>query len=334
MRTPKYVKIRDNLLDAIRRGRYAPGDCLPTREVLQKRFRTTRATVDKALGELARMGITRGRRRGGTIVLAVPQRRRVAVISQLAEDRKPRMRAEPNDLPALFSSLALHGHGVNWDFLDTSATMENPDMLHDFDAVVWIQPEVGFLERLRGIDKKLLITNRYLDDWNFVSTDHRKAMAGLTGKLLRKAGQQAAVYFLEFNPDRFVYAERREGFLDACKRMRRFYRMLPITDNNPDTLLHALGRAAPDPGGMNLIICPTCVFCGPLLRAAGRLGLELGRNLLYGDVDNYRSPDSLGFQVPTVLQDYQAMGMAVVEALQSGLQEPIKKFVPHRLAGI
>lgn len=50
---PVYVRIQDHIRESIAAGEFGPGDRLPSEAELSARFRTTRATVARALRELA-----------------------------------------------------------------------------------------------------------------------------------------------------------------------------------------------------------------------------------------------------------------------------------------
>lgn len=50
---PVYVRIQDHIRESIAAGQFGPGDRLPSEAELSARFRTTRATVARALRELA-----------------------------------------------------------------------------------------------------------------------------------------------------------------------------------------------------------------------------------------------------------------------------------------
>ena len=66
--TPLYHQIKEDLLDAIKGGRLAPGDQIPTELELMARFGVSRATVRQALGQLVSEGYLEIRRGLGTFV--------------------------------------------------------------------------------------------------------------------------------------------------------------------------------------------------------------------------------------------------------------------------
>jgi len=71
-RTALWTAIRDTLADEIGRGRYGPGDRLPTEAQLAGRFGVNRHTVRRALAALAEDGQIRARRGAGAFVTHTP----------------------------------------------------------------------------------------------------------------------------------------------------------------------------------------------------------------------------------------------------------------------
>ena len=66
--TPKYVKIKDYILNMIRSGVYRPGSKIPTEKELAEKFSVSRITANKALKELAVAGVLTSVRGSGTFV--------------------------------------------------------------------------------------------------------------------------------------------------------------------------------------------------------------------------------------------------------------------------
>ncbi len=70
-----WEEVRDTVLARIRARHWAPGAVIPGEEALAVEFGVARATVNRALTELARAGIVERKRRAGTRVAALPVRR-------------------------------------------------------------------------------------------------------------------------------------------------------------------------------------------------------------------------------------------------------------------
>lgn len=78
-------RIRDEIAAAIRSGEWRPGDRVPTEQELAARYGCARATVSKALGELAAAGLVERRRKAGTFVAHPPVHSAVMTVPDLAE---------------------------------------------------------------------------------------------------------------------------------------------------------------------------------------------------------------------------------------------------------
>ncbi len=90
MQAPGWEAIRDEVAARIRARLWAPGDTIPGEEALAGEFGVARATVNRALRELAATGVIERRRKAGTRVALLPSRRatlEIAVIRLEVEGR-------------------------------------------------------------------------------------------------------------------------------------------------------------------------------------------------------------------------------------------------------
>lgn len=78
-------RIRDEIAASIQSGEWRPGDRVPTEQELAARYGCARATVSKALGELAASGLVERRRKAGTFVAHPPVHSAVMTVPDLAE---------------------------------------------------------------------------------------------------------------------------------------------------------------------------------------------------------------------------------------------------------
>ncbi|MHA4835600.1 UTRA domain-containing protein [Sphingopyxis sp. MSC1_008] len=78
-------RIREEIAAAIQSGEWRPGDRVPTEQELAARYGCARATVSKALGELAASGLVERRRKAGTFVAHPPVHSAVMTVPDLAE---------------------------------------------------------------------------------------------------------------------------------------------------------------------------------------------------------------------------------------------------------
>jgi len=77
---PSWTGIRDEVLTRIRDRTYPPGALMPTEAELAAEFGCARATVNRALRELAENGLLDRRRKAGTRVAAEPVRKATVTI--------------------------------------------------------------------------------------------------------------------------------------------------------------------------------------------------------------------------------------------------------------
>ena len=99
-------RIRDEIAAAIRSGEWRPGDRVPTEQELAARYGCARATVSKALGELAASGLVERRRKAGTFVAHPPVHSAVMTVPDLAELIAARGEAYRWDLTAIATAEA------------------------------------------------------------------------------------------------------------------------------------------------------------------------------------------------------------------------------------
>ena len=78
-------RIRDEIAASIQSGTWRPGHRIPTEQELAARYGCARATVSKALGELAASGLIERRRKAGSFVAHPPVHSAVMTVPDLAE---------------------------------------------------------------------------------------------------------------------------------------------------------------------------------------------------------------------------------------------------------
>ncbi len=84
-----FQDIRDEVIARIQKREWAPGDLLPTEHELAKEFGCARATVNRAMRELADRGIVDRKRKSGTRVNVSPVKQatfEISVVRQTIED--------------------------------------------------------------------------------------------------------------------------------------------------------------------------------------------------------------------------------------------------------
>lgn len=76
---PQYQQVADTLRRRIIRGEYGKGDVIPTAAKLEELFSVSNITIRKALAILGDEGWIRGRRGVGTVVVNVPENKRLNI---------------------------------------------------------------------------------------------------------------------------------------------------------------------------------------------------------------------------------------------------------------
>lgn len=77
--SPQYQQVADTLRRRIIRGEYGMGDVIPTTAKLEELFSVSNITIRKALAILGDEGWIRGRRGVGTVVVNVPENKRLNI---------------------------------------------------------------------------------------------------------------------------------------------------------------------------------------------------------------------------------------------------------------
>jgi GntR family histidine utilization transcriptional repressor len=83
---PRYAEIRRALEKFILSGAWPPGHRVPSEEQLVERYRCSRMTVNRAMGELAASGLIVRRRRAGTFVAVPLSQKSVLRIQNIPEE--------------------------------------------------------------------------------------------------------------------------------------------------------------------------------------------------------------------------------------------------------
>lgn len=103
-RTASYRAIKADISARIRAGHWAPGAPLPGEEELARRYEAARATINRAMRELAEEGLIERKRRAGSRVREAPRRQATFEI--------PLVRREIADLGAVYGYALLRSRLV------------------------------------------------------------------------------------------------------------------------------------------------------------------------------------------------------------------------------
>jgi GntR family histidine utilization transcriptional repressor len=95
-----HQRIRGEIEDLIRSGTWAPGRKVPSEAELMARFGCSRMTVNKAMSQLAQVGLIDRRRRAGSFVA------------------RPRVHSTVLDIPDIQAQILARGETYRFDLLD------------------------------------------------------------------------------------------------------------------------------------------------------------------------------------------------------------------------
>lgn len=328
--TPKYISIRNSILADIKNGKLVPGDKLPTRKQLLETYQVTRTTLDKALTELIRRGILKTSKRGGTYVSSVIPDPKIAVVSNLKRDILAGAQDENDELHFL-RAMIRGGRGLRLDFHDSDFAVNNYKVLAEYDWTVWFQPSTGVIDKLRSKKLNVILVNRYFDDMNYVSTNHREAIHRITDLFIKYTENNGQLFYIKpAQRDDFISNERCEGFVDACEQSECFYRIMECHDHKYEKILEFMMQLPINPDKPLVIVTPGTMYTGAAIKMASLRGLKMYEDFFFSDFDNFHSMQTFGIQVTTVVQNYQRMGEILSESLRSGTL-PIRHYVPYEI---
>lgn len=337
---PKYEKVKLAILKDIRDGKLTPGDKLPIREELVKKYGTTRTTIDKAISGLVSENVLTASRRHGTFVAAKKMSRKIALISwKKSIARHSNYFGDRYNYFSLFGTLMERLKDNIFKIIEPEEINDNPQILNDYDYILWNALPLDILndlvEKLNCRDKIILL-NRYYEGFHFASTNHQESARKLTEIFLKKLPDKSIFYFIDIESNSqgmsYVLNERKKGFLKACEEYRRFYRFLNVgPSSRPRDISEIISlndvKVADAPA---CIISPTLFTTGPMMRFIAENGLRLNKDIYYADFNNENSIINTGYPIPSLLEDFMNMGQAAMEIIES---EGRKKecFVPSKI---
>ena len=340
---PKYQKIINDLHGMLERGDLKPGDKLPSRDELVERYGVTRATLNRAMGELLRDGVLTASKRGGTFVADAPEIEECAAFIVHIELFMSHLADWDSSLNfyAMFGRLFQLVPEEKRTILNISDVQRSPELLRRYRRILWNNLSHEEFERavdVVGDSSRFLLLNRYYPDCDFVSVNHRQAAFDLADALLEHLPEHTVVGlldmpFVEDRSNRFVWTERRTGFMDACEKHRRFFRLIEFKQHN--SLYNCEQLADFDlhrrKGNPALLLSPSAEMAEPVFAFLRDRNYVFKRDYFYGDFDNQDSVRRYGEAVPTVLENFRHIAEVASEYIW---ENGCRIFVPHRLENL
>ncbi len=340
---PKYQKIINELHTMLEQGVLKPGDKLPSREELVERYGVTRATVNRAVGELLREGLLKASQRGGTFVSDAPEIEEKAAFIVHIELLMTHL-ADWNsalNFYSMFGRLFQLVPEEKRQILNVTDVRRSPEILRSYRRILWNNLSREDFERavqVVGDRSRFLLLNRYYPDCDFVSIHHRRAAFDLADAFLSNLPENTLVGlldmpFVEERSNRFVWTERRTGFMDACEKHRRFFRLIEFKQHNEAYNREQLAEFDSRRPGTSpaLLLSSSAEMTGSVLAFLKERSYRLNGDYFYGDFDNEESMQHYGIAVPTVVENFRH----VAEVASDYIWETgCRVFVPHQLRSL
>ena len=340
---PKYQKIINELHAMLRQGVLKPGDKLPSREELVERYGVTRATVNRAVGELLREGLLKASQRGGTFVSDAPEIEEKAAFIVHIELLMAHL-AEWNsalNFYSMFGRLFQLVPEEKRQILNVTDVRRSPEILRSYRRILWNNLSREDFERavqVVGDRSRFLLLNRYYPDCDFVSINHRQAAFDLADAFLANLPENTLVGlldmpFVEERSNRFVWTERRTGFMDACEKHRRFFRLIEFKQHNEPYNREQLAEFDARRSGASpaLLLSSSAEMTGAVLNFLKERSYRLNRDYFYGDFDNEESRQHSGIAIPTVVENFRHVAEVAYDYLW---ETGCRVFVPHQLRNL
>ena len=218
----KSQMLQDMLLNEICSGRWKPGDPIPSRNQLCRKYKCSRNTVERAVLALKQRGCLVSNQGGATRVAATGGRPDAArpselfVISSLQHERSER---EIRELffPDLESGINVRAIREN-DLLRHLDTVSRPDA-----AVIWVTPSVSslwFMARLEHAQVPQLLINRNYLHYNFAGTDTAASIRRGLEWLRASAGSECVLISGSASLLQPYLSERLIAFYEAAAALR------------------------------------------------------------------------------------------------------------------
>jgi DNA-binding LacI/PurR family transcriptional regulator len=221
-RIPKYLVIKQDIIEKLRVSDHTANHVLPTRSSLAVHYNTTVATVDRAFRELVNEGYVESRSGRRTVIAenSVRKSNSITVLMNWPPEQKD---ISADFLEPLFRGvrMACHEHKleVHYEFLE-GAYPEIGELTADSGILV-IRPnysEIPYLERLTKQGIQVVSVPAILDDERIpsISSDNLQGMELAVDHLVSLGHREIGFVTLSATvPDHF---ERLQGFLQSMER--------------------------------------------------------------------------------------------------------------------
>ncbi|HBE02435.1 MAG: hypothetical protein A2096_16835 [Spirochaetes bacterium GWF1_41_5] len=330
MNEPKYIKIKNKILGDILAGKLKPGTKLPSREQMVSQLGITHSTLEKTMRELSKTGLISSSRRTGTYIIDKKIQLKIALLVKIDND----FFSLGKVLQGILFTFMRQSGDFTYELVDSRQVLQKNTLLNKFDLIAALYPDDLLLRLLADFSRKVILINRYAADFSYISTNYKKATRDITSYFLRlTSGRKKQLFYLDTGGNGFLETQRREGFIEACRENDVFYtavRMEAGWDNRLRQLMNMeLSALSPV-----IMISSSSIFTGPAIFMSRQRKLTLWENFYLADYDNFYAQDHFGISIPSVLQDYQAIGTAVSDAIRQFSPALNQVFILHKFSGL
>ena len=324
----KTEKLVSMLIANVESGKYPPGSALPSRNQLTSRFGCSRTIVDRAIGELLRMGMVESRKGSGTYVAAPHPPttiREVRVVSCRDNFRC-------SEYPCHFELLTEELLGVPVRWMPVGRTIAPVDeFTAPGGAVIWQMPFYEDLALLNALRQRVpvLLVNRDFDDFDNIRTDQEKSIRDGLSWLLIESGRDIAFVAHRPSTRRPFMAERLIATYRVGVELRANFVPERCWCGNFDDLPHEIAemgvRFFGGPNRPRGIFVLNRDLALPLMMCAQGYGLQPGRDyhlLIFDTVRELEQYPGVGM----IRQPYSKLRLAIRNWIEFRNANPSGKF--------
>ena len=335
---PKYRKVYEELLSAIRTGAFQPGDRLPSEAELGKHYNTSRITVAKAVNELQHQGLVSRRAGSGTHVLAqtslsgrvfgllIPDLGRTEIFEPICHGMMQSPLSKPHSL--------LWGHSMG------EAAQQEKEAEHLCHQYVTQKVSGVFFAPLEFTPAKDAVNNRIVaafdragirvvlldrcyapypmrSKYDLVGIDNRRAGFLITQHLLRHDVKRVAFMARPFSASTVM--ARIAGYREALIAYGRPCGQDLVCRGDPDDLdfLRKMLRDKPDG-----IVCANDFTAARAMAALTKMGIRVPEEMRIVGIDDVKYASLLPVPLTTQHQNCADIGATAMATMLQRFEKP------------
>ena len=335
---PKYRKVYEDLLSAIRTGAFQPGDRLPSEAELGKHYSTSRITVAKAVNELQQKGLVFRRAGSGTRVLA-PAVSSGRVFGLLIPDLGRTEIFEPICHGMMQSPLS-KPHSLLWGHSMGEAAQQEKEAEHLCHQYVTQKVSGVFFAPLEFTPAKDAVNNRIVaafdragiqvvlldrcyapypmrSKYDLVGIDNRRAGFLITQHLLRHDVKRVA--FMARPLSASTVMARIAGYREALIAYGRPFGQDLVCRGDPDDpdFLRKMLKDKPD-----AIVCANDFTAARAMTALTKMGIRVPEEMRIVGIDDVKYASLLPVPLTTQHQNCADIGATAMATMLQRFEKP------------